>query len=83
MEVNYPGVIVRGAIILVLTVRGQFFWGSLFGAQLSWGGSIFRGRHVTWGAIVRVAIVRRAIIQRAIVRVAIILGAIVLEPILA
>ena len=33
MEVNYPGVIVRGAIILVPIIRGQFFWGSLFGGN--------------------------------------------------
>ena len=37
MEVNYPGVITRGAIIPAPIVRGQFFWVSLFGGQLSGG----------------------------------------------
>ena len=68
MEVNYPGVIARGAIIPAPIVRGQFFWVSLFGGN--YPGGQLSGGQLSWEAIVR-----GAIIQGAIVR-----GTIVLEP---
>ena len=73
MEVNYPGVIARGAIIPAPIVRGQFFWVSLFGGN--YPGGQLSGGQLSWEAIVRGAIVQGAIIQGAIVR-----GTIVLEP---
>ena len=73
MEVNYPGVIARGAIIPAPIVRGQFFWVSLFGGN--YPGGNYPGGQLSGGQLSWEAIVRGAIIQGAIVR-----GTIVLEP---
>ena len=51
MEVNYPEVIVRGAIIPALIVRGQFFWGSLFGRGGNYPGAIIMGAIVRGGIV--------------------------------
>ena len=50
LEGNWPGVIIRGAIIQVPIVRGQFFWRPLSWMQLS-------GRQLSRRKIVRGAIV--------------------------
>ena len=65
MEVNYPGVIARGAIIPAPIVRGQFFWVSLFGGNYPGGnypGGQLSGGQLSWEAIVRGAIVRGTIV---------------------
>ena len=55
MEGNYPGVIIREAIIQAPIVRGQFFWRPLSGVQLS-------GGQLSCEAIVQGAIIRGAIV---------------------
>ena len=65
MEVNYPGVIARGAIIPAPIVRGQFFWVSLFGGNYPGGnypGGQLSGGQLSWEVIVRGAIVRGTIV---------------------
>ena len=65
LEGNYPGVIIRGSIILVPIVRGQFFWGSLPGGQLSRGdypGGQLSKVQLSWRAVIRGEIIQGAIV---------------------